>query len=378
MNKEVLIMNAFQDNLSKHLYVLALAALMSAMVVIMSGPSLYAASSSYQQHSLVADKIGQADHTDSSLVNAWGIAFHPNGFVWVADNGTGKSTAYDGLGNKMAEITVPPPAGGLGTAAPTGIVFNTSSDFVVTKDSNSGASTFIFATEDGTISGWNQNVDATNAILAVDNSSSGAVYKGVAIAANGTGRFLYATDFHNNRIDVFDKDFEPASLACPGSPQKTFIDPKMPAGFAPFGIHNVRGNLYVTYAKQDNVQHDDVAGRGLGTVDVYDANGCLIRRVVTRGQLNAPWGIAVAPADFGKFSNTLLIGNFGDGKINAFDMASGNFRGTLSIKGKPLVIEGLWGIAFGNGVNNQPVNSLFFAAGPNDETDGLFGSVEAD
>jgi uncharacterized protein (TIGR03118 family) len=205
----------------------------------------------------------------------------------------------------------------------------------------------------------------------VDNSSSGAVYKGIAIAANGRDRFLYATDFHNNKIDVFDKNFAPASLSC------SFSDAKIPAGFAPFGIHNVRGNLYVTYAKQDDAKHDDVAGKGLGVVDVYDANGCLIGRVVTRGQLNAPWGIAVAPADFGKFSNTLLIGNFGDGRINAFDVASGNFRGTLSNKGKPVVIDGLWGIAFGNGVNNQPVNTLFFAAGPNHETDGLLGTVES-
>jgi uncharacterized protein (TIGR03118 family) len=177
----------------------------------------------------------------------------------------------------------------------------------------------------------------------------------------------------NNNIDVFDKNFKSTTLSC------SFSDPKIPAGFAPFGIHNVRGNIYVTYAKQDATKHDDVAGKGLGFVDVYDANGCLIQRVITRGQLNAPLGIAVAPADFGKFSNTLLIGNFGDGRINAFDIRSGNFRGALRTgKGKPLAIDGLWGMAFGNGVNNQPINALFFAAGPNDESDGLFGTVEAE
>ena len=361
-------MSTFQNNSYRSLCALALAL----AIVLLSGLPVYAASSSYQRHDLVADKTGVADHTDSSLVNAWGIAFHPNGFAWVADNGTGKATAYDGLGNKEAEITVPPPAGSLGTAAPTGIVFNIPSDFVVTKNNISGPSTFIFATEDGTISGWNQDVDAATAILAVDNSSTGAVYKGIAIAANGTARFLYATDFHNNKIDVFDTTFNPASLSC------SFSDPKIPTGFAPFGIHNVKGNLYVTYAKQNALQHDDVAGRGLGFVDVYDANGCLIKRVITRGQLNAPWGLAVAPADFGKFSNTLLISNFGDGSINAFDVGTGNFRGTLRTgKGNFLTTDGLWGIAFGNGVNNQPINALFFAAGPNGESDGLFGTVGA-
>lgn len=190
-------MSTFQSNWCRNLCVLTLALTM----VMLSGLSVYAASSSYQQHDLVADKTGGADHTDSSLVNAWGIAFHPNGFAWVADNGTGKATAYDGLGNKMVEITIPPPAGSLGMAAPTGIVFNFS-DFAVTKNSISGLSTFIFATEDGTISGWNQAVDSANAILAVDNSSTGAVYKGIAIAANGTARLLYATDFHNDKIDV--------------------------------------------------------------------------------------------------------------------------------------------------------------------------------
>lgn len=363
-------MSTSQSNRYRNLCALTLAL----TVVLLSGLSAYAASNSYHQNNLVSDRTG-ADHTDSSLVNAWGIAFHPNGVAWVADNGTGKATAYDGLGNKVTEITVPPPAGSPRgtTSAPTGIVFNFS-DFVVTKTFISGSSSFIIATEDGTISGWNQFVDAANAVLVVDNSSTGAVYKGIAIAANGTDRFLYATDFHNNKIDVFDKDFQPATLPC------SFSDPKIPDGFAPFGIHNVRGNLYVTYAKQNAVKHDDVAGRGLGFVDVYNANGCLIQRVIRRGQLNAPWGVAVAPADFGKLSNTVLISNFGDGRINAFDIGSGNFRGTLRrpSNGQPLAIDGLWGIAFGNGVNNQPINALFFTAGPNGESDGLFGTVEAD
>jgi len=369
--KEVSDMITFQRNPWRSIFALALVL----TIVLLSSPSLYADNSSYQRHNLVSDGAIQADHTDPKLVNAWGIAFNPNGFAWVADNGTGTATLYDGLGNKQSlEVTIPPPAGSPAgtTAAPTGIVFNSSSDFVVTENSKSGPSAFIFATEDGTISGWNPSVDATNAVLAVDNSSSGAIYKGIAIAANGTGHFLYATDFHNDKIDVFDKDFKAAALPC------SFADPKISAGFAPFGIQNINGNLYVTYAKQDAERVDDVAGKGLGFVDVYDANGCLIRRLVTRGQLNAPWGIALAPADFGKFSNNLLVGNFGDGMINAFDLRSGNFRGALRKGGHPIVIDGLWGIAFGNGVDNQPVNSLFFTAGPNDESDGLFGTVEAE
>jgi uncharacterized protein (TIGR03118 family) len=208
----------------------------------------------------------------------------------------------------------------------------------------------------------------------VDNSASGAVYKGLALAANGTAQFLYATDFHHNRIDVFDKDFKPAtpSSSC------SFADPKMQSGFAPFGIQNLDGNIYVTYAKQDNAKHDDVAGRGFGFVNVFDANGCLLKRLARRGQLNAPWGMAIAPADFGRFSNTLLIGNFGDGRINAFDIASGNFRGQLRTNhGKPLSIDGLWGLRFGNGLNNQPTNALFFTAGPNEEAHGLYGEIEA-
>ena len=342
-------------------------------VTLLCGPSVYAASNFYQQHNLVSDGFLAADHTDPNLVNAWGIAFNPFGVVWVADNGTGVATLYDGLGNPQSlVVTIPPVPGSTDLGNPTGIVFNGSSDFVVTRDAVSGPSRFIFASENGTISAWAPNVDATHAILMVNNSASGSVYKGLALAANGNGQFLYATDFHNSNIDVFDKDFKPATLAC------SFDDTKIPNGFGPFGIQNITGNIYVTYAKQDPDRHDDVAGKGLGFVDVFDANGCLIRRVVTRGQLNAPWGMAIAPADFGKFSNTLLIGNFGDGLINAFDIRTGNFRGALrDNKSRPIDIDGLWGLSFGNGLLSQPTNVLFFTAGPGDEAHGLFGKIEA-
>ena len=324
----------------------------------------------YAQHNLVSDGGVPAPHIDPNLKNGWGVAFNPNGFVWVADNGTGKATLYDGNGVPQSlVVTIPGPGGTQG--APTGIVFSSSNDFVVTKGSVSGPSRFIFATEDGTISGWAPNVDPTHAILVVDNSASNAVYKGLALAANGNGNFLYAADFHNGKVAVFDSTFHPATL--PGN----FSDPHLPPGFAPFGIQNLNGNLYVTYAKQNAERHDDVAGPGLGFVNVFNANGQLIRRIASRGPLNAPWGLALAPADFGIFSNALLVGNFGDGRISAFDVPTGNFLGQMrGADGKRLFIDGLWGIAFGNGILNQPTNVLFFAAGPNGESDGLYGRID--
>jgi uncharacterized protein (TIGR03118 family) len=333
---------------------------------------LHAAGNFYQQHNLVSDGATPADHIDPNLVNAWGIVFNPNTFVWVADNGTGVATLYDGAGLPQSlVVTIPPPPTSAGPSAPTGIVFNGSSDFVVTKGVVSSASVFIFATEDGTISGWAPSVDAKNGILMVDNSGSGAVYKGLALAANGTGHFLYATNFRKATIDVFDASFNKVTLS--GS----FADPDIPDGFAPFGIRNIDGDIYVTYAKQDAAKHDDVKGRGLGFVNVFDSNGNLIRRVASKGKLNAPWGLAMASAGFGKFSNRLLVGNFGDGRINAFDVATGRSAGNLQeSQGKDLKIDGLWGLSFGNGLKDQPTDVLFFTAGPNKETHGLYGFIE--
>jgi uncharacterized protein (TIGR03118 family) len=332
---------------------------------------------SYSVRNLVSDGFVPADNTDPNLVNPWGIVFNPNGPVWVADNGTGVATLYNGSGVKQPVapqplvVTIPTPKGGTPPSAPTGIVFSSGSDFVVTEGTLSGPSRFMFATEDGTIAGWAPNVNPTNAILVVDPPNHTAIYKGLALAANGTAHFLYATDFHNNRIDVFDSSFHPATL--PGN----FSDPGIPGGYAPFGIQNILGNLYVTYAKQDKDAEDDVAGPGFGFVDVFDADGHLIRRFASRGQLNAPWGLALAPADFGRFSNSLLVGNFGDGRINAFDPRSGEPRGLLrEPDGRAVTLEGLWGIAFGTGVLNQPTNALFFSAGPDDEAHGLYGRID--
>ena len=214
-------------------------------------------------------------------------------------------------------------------------------------------------------------MDATHALLAVNRSGAGAIYKGLALAGNGNGHFLYATDFHHARVDVFDSAFHRVRM--PGA----FTDPGIPEGFAPFGIQNILGDLYVTYARQDDDAEDDVAGAGLGFVDVFDANGHLIRRFASRNTLNAPWGLALAPADFGHFSNTLLVGNFGDGRINAFDIRTREFRGQLRNADHSVVeIEGLWGMAFGNGVSKQPTHTLFFAAGPGDEEHGLYGRID--
>lgn len=346
--------------------------LMVALSLGIALPLQAADNNTYQQHNLVSDGSVPADHTDPDLVNPWGIAFNPNGFVWIANNHTGVSTLYDGLGVKQSLVVTVPPEG----SAPIGIVFSSGSDFVVTKDNISGPSRFIFATEDGTLSAWAPNVDSTHAILQVDNSGSGAIYKGLALAANGSGHYLYATDFHNNKIDVFDATFAPVPLS--NGTFSNFSDPELPQGYAPFGIQNINGNLYVTYAKQDTDAEDDVLGPGFGFVDVFDANGKLIRHFAAGGKLNAPWGLALAPADFGRFSNTLLVGNFGDGRINAYDLATGAFQGQLQgADGFPLVIEGLWGIVFGNGLLSQSTNTLFFTAGPGDEEHGVYGRIDA-
>lgn len=331
------------------------------------------AGSFYEQHNLVSDGFVAADHVDRNLINTWGIAFNPTAVVWVANNGSGTSTLYDGAGNAVPLVVqVPGPVTSADPGKPTGIVFSGTPDFAVSQGGKSGASRFIFATEQGTIAGWAPNVDMTHAVTAVDNSAKSAIYKGLALSAGGTGNLLYATDFHNSRIDVFDSKFQPVQVAGP------FSDPFLPPRFAPFGIQAIGGNLYVTYAKQDADGEDDVAGAGLGFVDVYDPNGFLLRRVAAHGPLNAPWGLALAPAGFGRFANALLVGNFGDGRINAYDLVTGRYIGRLrGADHRPIQIEGLWGLAFGNGFANQPVNTLYFTAGPNDETHGLYGSISA-
>jgi uncharacterized protein (TIGR03118 family) len=359
-------MNNFYRRIARGVSVLALAATISACAF---GTS----SGTYRQRNLVSDTPAiPAAHTDPNLVNAWGVAFNPFGFVWVANNGTGTSTLYDGDGNVQTLVVRIPAPTADATGNPTGIVFYGGSNFVVSQGGLSGPSRFIFASEDGGISGWAPNVNLNNAVRVVNNGPSGAIYKGLAISADGTRPLLYATDFRNAKVDVFDGNFAPVVL--PGTP---FRDPNIPAGYAPFGIQAINGDIYVSYAKQDADREDDVPGPGFGYVSVFDPNGEFVRRLITRGALNAPWGMALAPASFGRFSNRLLVGNFGDGRINAYDLASGKWLGALrGPDHKPIRIEGLWGIAFGNGLQNQPIDTLFFAAGPDDEQHGLYGRLD--
>lgn len=328
-----------------------------------------ASASAFATTALVADQSTGAAHTDAHLVNAWGLAFNPTAFVWVANNGTSTSTLYDGNGAPQT-LVVAIPAGTAGAAGPTGIVYNGTGDFKVTQNGVSGASPFIFVGEAGTVSGWSPAVNRTNAVTAVDTGGS-AVYKGLAIGSFGGANYLYAADFRNNRIDVYDAGFRKATL--PGG----FADPNLPAGYAPFGIQAIGDRIYVAYAQRETAGNDEVKGAGLGVVDVYDMGGALVRRLAGGGALNAPWGLALAPANFGDFSNALLVANFGDGKINAYDPGTGAFIGTLSKADRtPIVIDGLWGIAFGNGVNNQPANTLFYTAGPGDEAHGIYGRID--
>lgn len=321
----------------------------------------------FNQVNLVSDIPGLAANTDPNLVNPWGIAFGATSPFWISDNKTGLSTLYNGAGVPQAlVVTIPPPGGGASPSAPTGAVFNAiMGDFA--------GSHFIFATEDGTISAW---TSGTSAVLGADSSPAGAVYKGLAIANNGSADQLYAANFNSGHVDVFNSSFAPVSLG--GS---AFLDPTLPPGYAPFDIQNIGGKLYVTYALQDAAKHDDVAGPGNGFVDVFDANGNMLQRLVSNGALNSPWGMALAPAGFGGLGGDLLIGNFGDGTINVFNATTGTFIETLDDKnGNPIVNQGLWGLAFGNSGPGFNSNTLYFTAGipgPGGavEDHGLFGAI---
>lgn len=319
---------------------------------------------------LVSDGTIPAAHTDTNLVNGWGLTAGPTTPWWVANNHTDTSTLYDGTG-------APRPLVVSVTGGPTGTVFNGTADFVVSAGGASGPARFLFATESGTIQGWNSGVPApptsTQAQIGADRSSVGANYKGLAIGQVGTANFLYAADFHNGRVDVFDGSFALQSW------RGAFRDHRLPRGYAPFGIQNLGGVIFVTYARQDADRADEIAGRGLGFVNAFTPAGRFLGRVASRHDLNAPWGLAMAPAGFGRFSGDLLVGNFGDGTIHAFRWtrhdgwkAHGTLRGADH---HPLRIDGLWGIGFGNGSASGPTNVLYFAAGPDDETHGTFGSV---
>lgn len=342
--------------------------------------------SAYSFTTLVSDTASNGALTvDANLKNPWGIVFGPTTPVWVANNHSETSTLYDGNGKPQPAATplvVNLPANGATAFDPTGIVFNGTQDFVVSGGGKSGASLFIFSGEGGMIAGWSPAVDRNNAVIAYPAAgadSGGAVYKGLAIANNGTGNFLYATDFHNNKVDMFNAAFVKQTLAA-----GAFADSALPAGYAPFGIQAIANGtagaqqIYVAYAKQTADQHDNVDGAGLGLVNIFDANGTFVKHLVATGAaLNAPWGMALAPADFGTLGNMLLVSNFGDGKINGYDPATGAFIGSVTNSaGAAFAMPGLWGISFGNDAANQPHNTLFFAAGLNNEVNGSYGRID--
>lgn len=331
--------------------------------------------SAYSQTNLVSNGTVANTQTDARLVNPWGLAFGATSPAWLANNGSQTSTVYDGTGVALP-IVVEIPAGINGPADPTGIVANAGTAFNITANGVTASARFIFAGEGGTISGWAPTVDAANAVIAYDDGSGNAGYTGLAIADNEGAGTLYAADFRNGKVDVFDQNFQ--KISATGG----FADSTLPAGYAPFGIQAVALDtttvIVVAYAQRDETSGDEVVGEGLGVVNVFDLNGTLIRHLVPEGgHLNAPWGVARAPATFGSLASMLLIGNFGDGVINGFDPVSGIFAGSIDDSaGTALANPGLWGMAFGNGAQNQPASTLYFAAGIGGEAAGLYGRID--
>jgi uncharacterized protein (TIGR03118 family) len=335
---------------------------LSKALLALAGSSItMLAAAQYSQHNLVSDGFVSADQTDSQLVNPWGISFSSSSFFWIADNHSAASTLYDGSGNKQSLVVTTPDD-------PTGTVFNGSSDFQISNGTASAAALFLFAHEGGTISAWSPTVTGTSTTVVADLSGSGAVYTGLAIQTGGAANRLYAANFGRGTVDMFDNAFHYIG---------SFTDATVDQGYAPFNVQSIGSNLFVEYAEV-GPDGDEVAGAGLGFVDEFDSDGHLVRRIASHGALNAPWGVAMAPAGWGQFGGDLLVGNFGDGTINAFDPNTGTKMGTLSdIDGNPIVNDGLWGLAFGNGAHGTSTNSLYFTAGVGDEEHGLFGRIDA-
>jgi len=315
------------------------------------------ASAQYHLTNLTSNQSGVATYTDPLLLNPWGLAYGPGGPFWVSDEDSGWSTLYTSTGQPQSTQVIIPSANGTSPGTPTGIVYNGSHEFQI----NGWASVFMFATLDGTISGWSSFSPAA-AIIAVDNSASDAIYTGLAITHHTSNNYIYAADSWNNKVDVYDGNFNFVS---------SFTDSSVPAGFTPFGIQDIDGDIYVAFAA--------TSGGPGGYIDIFTESGKLVKRLAHGKPLNQPWGFAVAPKNFGPVSNSLLITNNVDsgGTINAFNPETGKFIATVSSSdGKPIVIDGLWGIEFGGGSsNNGKTNQLFFTAGTNDETGGLFGVI---
>jgi uncharacterized protein (TIGR03118 family) len=317
-----------------------------------------------------------APNNDRNLVNPWGLVPNAMGVFWIANEATGTSTLYDGDGNTVPLVVdVPSPSAAIG-GAPTGIVLNTTSSFPVSDGSSTSPAVFLFAGADGVISGWNPALPppppSNQAEMVIDNSAADAVYLGLAIASTGAGDRLYAANFHSGEVEVYDGAYNPVNV--PGA----FVDATLPDGYSPFNVMVLAGKVYVTYAKKEIDEDEELLGAGLGWLSVFDTNGILLSSLIKHGRLNAPWGMAIAPANFGLFSNALLVANFGDGRINAFDVDTGQYLGTLRRQtGSPIHVTGMWGIAFGTGTGSSPSNVLYFVAGPGDETHGVFGRVTA-
>jgi uncharacterized protein (TIGR03118 family) len=336
------------------------------LIIVLFCVSLPAQAASYKVTFLTSNQTGTATFLDLNLQNPWGLSYSGTGPFWAADEHSGLSTLYVGTGAPQALVVTIPHAAGHTKGTPTGTVFNPTTDFAVLGH----PSEFLFDTEDGTISGWN-SAAGTHAVLAVDNSAALALYTGLELGNNGTGNFLYATNFFAATVDVFDKAFHPATLA------GNFKDPNLPAGFAPFNVVKIGTRLLVTYAKQNASKTNWVFCAGCGFVDMFDLNGNFKKRFASQGTLNAPWGVAIAPASFGTFSNDILIANLGDGHINAFSTAGVFLGQLLNASAKPIVIPGLWAIKFGNGGMGGLKTELFFTAGPGAYANGRFGKITA-
>jgi uncharacterized protein (TIGR03118 family) len=361
---------------------------------------LLSPTAAFAQHYVEADLVSSipgvgtnaTNGHDTQLVNAWGLTRSATSPWWLTDNGTGLSTVYNAIGNKVATlvVTIPPPAGSTATSAPTGTVFNgTATDFLLP----SGASAhFIFVTEDGTISAWSSGAAA---ILVVDNSKKNAVYKGCTIAEWNGKHYLYVTNFRSGEIEVYDNTFKRVHIdrdafSNDGDASSDFgrdrrdddrrDDDRRHHEFVPFNVQAIGTNLFVTFAKQDDVHHDEVDGAGLGDAAVFSTSGKLLSRMQHGSYFNGPWGVAMAPGEFGEFSHSVLVGMFGSGQVAAFNPVDGKFIGVmLNHAGTKLSISGLWAIGFGAGnTNSGPYNTLYFTAGPNDEGDGLYGTLVVD
>ncbi|HYK12102.1 MAG TPA: TIGR03118 family protein [Gemmatimonadales bacterium] len=313
---------------------------------------------------LVADSAGAGTRiVDTNLVNPWGLAFSTNGTLWVSDNHTGRSTLYHPDGSVVATVVaIPSNTDTLSGGSPTGVIFSSGSPFIIP---GAGAALFVFASEDGTISAW--NASTPHARRVANRSAQSAVYKGIAMDTSAGKPMLFATNFRHNGVDVFDTSFTFV---------RSFTDSTVPAGYAPFGIANIGGALYITFAlRAPPDSMDDLHGSGNGFVDVFASSGKLVRRFASNGPLNSPWAVVQAPSGFGNLVGDILVGNFGDGHITAFDASGHVVSAIVDSAGNPVVIEGLWGLSFGPAAADP--TTLFFAAGPRDETQGLLGTIRA-